>query len=170
MWSDQHLFCSLIHIMLAAKFTSSKNCIHESIASERRVVGGKRSATNKWLNIPCCSMRSLLGSVHETKAIANQSPVCGPSTLIRRIDASDLNCKLYVLYLHDDKKRKATPINNVNEWFFLFDGRTDNRLMSEKALLSKVTNSIFHDYTVFKCPKRMIPFIREEISLPLISM
>lgn len=45
-------------------------------------------------NLPCCSIRSLFGSVHEINATAYQSPVFGPSMVNRLIDPSDLNCRL----------------------------------------------------------------------------
>lgn len=48
---------------------------------------------------PCCSIRSLLGSVQLRNATANQLPICGPSTVIRCCLPSDLNCRSYILNL-----------------------------------------------------------------------
>lgn len=56
------------------------------------------------LSLPCCSIRSLFGSVHEMNATAYQSPVLGPSILILRIAPSDLNCKLYISNLEENMK------------------------------------------------------------------
>lgn len=53
--------------------------------------------------LPCCSMRSLFGSVHEMNATAYQSPAFGPSMLNLFIDPSDLNCKLYISNLVEQK-------------------------------------------------------------------
>lgn len=68
--------------------------------------------------LPCCSIRSLFGSVHEMNATAYQSPVFGPSMLNRLIDPSDLNCKLYISNLQKwTRKLMRKLISNI-EWIW----------------------------------------------------
>lgn len=68
-----------------------------------------------YLCLPCCSIRSLFGSVHEMNATANQSPAFGPSMLNLRIIPSDLNCKLYISNLQE---RRGSKKNNC--FFYSF--------------------------------------------------
>lgn len=67
------------------------NVILWRVKFARRV--NQKMMRNNYSTLPCCSILSLLGSVQEMKATANQFPGCGAESVSRCVTPSDLNCR-----------------------------------------------------------------------------
>lgn len=95
-------------------------------------------------NSPCCSMRSLLGSVQLMKATPNQFPGAGPSICIRWIAPSDLNCNECTSYLFGEGE-------SLNYWLIFSIGERERKLTSGRRLGNAWEMLYFQDWWLDSC-------------------